>query len=129
MSAATIDILGYVGGILVASSAPMQLYKSCKYQSTRDLAWSWVALYVSGISLIFVYGIMANLPPIWIPLCLELSSTILLLGLKVKLDIIDHVEYSKDVACQTGEDLEIVGMKGVELMPRTNAEIEQRKLL
>ena len=125
MSSVTIDILGYVGGILVASSAPMQLYKSCKYQSTRDLAWSWLSLYISGISLIFVYGVMANLPPVWIPLCLELSSTFLLLGLKIKLDIVDSVEYSKDASCQTGEDLGAVGMKEVELTVRSSAEREK----
>ncbi len=53
--------------------------------------------------LIFVYAILADLPPVWCPIILEISASTLLLLLKVKLDVLDKKEYTSTTAVQTGE--------------------------
>jgi len=57
--------------------------------------------YISWISLLFIYAIIVELPPIWGPLCLEISSTLLLIILKVKLELIEHTVYTMEMSTQT----------------------------
>jgi uncharacterized protein with PQ loop repeat len=101
VSSIVIDALGYAGGSIVASSAPLQLYKSYITQKTGDIAWTWILSYITGILLIFVYAILLDLPPVYIPLCLEITSSSLLLMLKIKLDLLGKAEYTKEVSVQT----------------------------
>ena len=39
VSTLAIDVIGYVGGSVIALSSPMQLIKSWKTQRTGDIAW------------------------------------------------------------------------------------------
>ena len=101
MTPEAIDALGFIGGIVVASASPFQLYKCWKSQSARDISWYWGFNFVSGLILLFAYGVLLDLTPIWAPLCLELSSTCTMLALKAKLEIFDNRVYSYDVCTQT----------------------------
>jgi uncharacterized protein with PQ loop repeat len=96
-----IDVLGYAGGTIIALSAPSQLYKSWKTQSTRDIAWTLMCLYITGIYLLYIYAHLADIMPVWIPCTIEVTSSTLLFMLKFKLDYLDSVTYVKESSTQT----------------------------
>lgn len=66
-NAEVIDVIGTLGGCIIAISAPMQLYKSWESQSTKDISWLWISFYFCGITFLYAYAWMASLPPIWGP--------------------------------------------------------------
>jgi hypothetical protein len=101
-----LDFLGYIGAYAIAVSAPCQLYKSWKYQSTRDIAWPWMLNYFVGILMLWIYAVYNDIRPVWIPMCLEISSTVCLISLKLKLDVIYGQHYTEDMSSQTEEDVE-----------------------
>jgi uncharacterized protein with PQ loop repeat len=96
-----IDLIGYVGSSAVAVSAPLQLRKSWKSESTGDISWKWISSYLFGICLIFIYAIIEDLPPVWGPILLEITSSFMLLMLKVKYDLIQHKTYAVEMSTQT----------------------------
>ena len=103
VSTTVIDAVGFAGGITVASSAPFQLYKSWTTQSTRDISWFWISCYLLGVILIFIYSLLADLLPVRVPLCLEISASGALFLLKVKLDLVSKKQYCQEIGCQTGD--------------------------
>ena len=103
---AFVDALGFIGGITIALSAPLQLYRSCRTRSTKDISFGWITSYLVGIYLICVYGILARLPPIWGPVLLEIVCGTALMVLKVKLDLFEKKTYSRTIGTQTGLDVE-----------------------
>lgn len=96
-----IDLIGYIGGSIIASSMPLQVYQSYNRGSTYDISWKWLFGYVTGILLLFIYAHLKNIPPVWGPLCLEITSTFILILLKIKYDIIEHKVYSIEISTQT----------------------------
>jgi hypothetical protein len=109
-----IDLIGYIGSSAVAISAPLQLRKSWNRESTGDISWKWISSYLCGICLIFVYAVIEDLPPVWGPICLEISCSGMLLLLKIKYDIIQHKSYFVEMSTQTDpEDLKGGGLKAV----------------
>ena len=101
-----INLIGYLGGSIIASSMPLQVYQSWKRGTTNDISWKWLSGYITGISLLFIYAQLSNLPPVWGPLCLEISSTLMLILLKIKFDIIEHKVYTFNSSTQTDFDQE-----------------------
>lgn len=104
-----INILGYLGGTIIASSMPLQVYQAYSNGSTSDISWKWLTGYITGLTLIFCYAQLERLPPVWGPLCLEISSTLVLICLKIKYDVIDHRVYSCEIATQTDDNLLLIG--------------------
>ena len=94
-------MIGYIGSSTVAVSAPLQLHKSWQSGSTGDISWKWMLSYLFGVCLIFVYAIIEDLPPVWGPGLLEMSSSIMLLILKIKYDLIQHKTYAVEMSTQT----------------------------
>ena len=101
-----VDLIGYIGSSTVAVSAPLQLRKSWNRESTGDISWKWITTYLLGICLIFVYAVIEDLPPVWGPILLEISSSFLLLLLKIKYDLIQRKVYVVDMSTQTDFDLQ-----------------------
>ena len=96
-----IDLIGYIGSSAVALSAPLQLRKSWNRESTGDISWKWISSYLIGICLIFVYAVIENLPPVWGPICLEISCSFMLLLLKIKYDLVQQKTYFIEIGTQT----------------------------
>lgn len=96
-----VDLIGYIGSSAVAFSAPLQLRKSWKSESTGDISWKWITSYLLGISLILVYAVLEDLPPVWGPICLEISCSSMLLFLKIKYDLIQKKAYFVEMSTQT----------------------------
>ena len=112
-SSALIDTLGFLGSGIVAASAPLQLYKSCTSQSTKDLGWAYLLSYITGIYLIFVYALLADLPPIYVPICVEIVCATNTLFLKIKLDVLMKKKYSREFGTDTSEDKDSDSSKDV----------------
>eukprot|EP00944_MAST-04C_sp_MAST-4C-sp1_P003596 g3596.t1 len=72
---------------------------------TKDISFGWITSYLIGIYLICIYGILANLPPIWGPVLLEIFCGTALMVLKVKLDLFEKKSYSRTIGTQTGADV------------------------
>jgi MtN3 and saliva related transmembrane protein len=73
-----IDIIGYVAGILILISIIPQIIKSWKTKSTKDLSLERYLIYILGVVLWFVYGIILNNGPMII-----INSINFILGLSM----------------------------------------------
>ena len=97
------DAIGFIGGITVALASPFQLFKSVRTKSTRDISFGWITSYLLGIYLLFIYSFLSDLPPIWIPVLLEITCGTALFVLKIKLDIFENKSYTREIGTQTDE--------------------------
>lgn len=81
-----IDILGYIAGILIVVSLIPQIIKSWKTKSTKDLSLVRYLVYVSGVVMWLVYGIVINNGPMIVmnTINLTLASSVVYLKLKYK---------------------------------------------
>ena len=79
-----VDIIGYIAGLLILISIIPQIVKSWKTKSTKDISLLRYLIYVAGIMLWLIYGvILINGPMIIVnSINLILASTIVYLKLK-----------------------------------------------
>jgi len=79
-----VDIIGYLAGLLILISIIPQIIKSWKTKSTKDLSLPRYLIYVLGVVLWLVYGIvLLNGPMIVVnSINLILASTMVYLKLK-----------------------------------------------
>ena len=103
VSAAEIDAIGYIGGYVVALASPFQLLKGLRTWSTQDISWLWVSQFLCGLILLFVYGILSELPVIYIPISLEIACAFSILCLKTWIEVVEGKVYVHEAACQTEE--------------------------
>ena len=81
-----IDIIGYLAGTLVVLSLLPQIIKSWKTKSTKDLSLWRSVIYITGIGLWLIYGILISNGPLTYMniILLSFSLSILYLILKYK---------------------------------------------
>ncbi len=79
-----IDIIGYAAGFLILVSIIPQIIKSWKTKSTKDLSLSRYLIYLTGVLLWLIYGIVIiNGPMILInSINLVLASSVLYLKIR-----------------------------------------------
>jgi MtN3 and saliva related transmembrane protein len=79
-----VDIIGYLAGLLILVSIIPQIIKSWKTKSTKDISLLRYLIYVVGVILWLVYGIILHNGPMMIvnSINLFLASTIVYLKLK-----------------------------------------------
>ncbi|XOU94710.1 MAG: SemiSWEET family sugar transporter [Candidatus Kerfeldbacteria bacterium] len=88
----SIDVLGYVAGILVVISLLPQTIKSWKTKSTQDLSlWRYI-IYVVGLIIWIIYAIKIDNGPVAVMNGLGLILAISILYLKLKYGIKDKYE-------------------------------------
>ncbi len=61
-----IDIIGYAAGFLILISIIPQIIKSWKTKSAKDLSLLRYCIYIGGVALWLLYGIVLNNGPIMI---------------------------------------------------------------
>jgi len=81
---AMIDIVGYLAGTLVVLSLLPQIIKSWKTKSTGDLSLPRYIVYIVGVSLWLIYGILLPNYPMLIMNIAALSLALVMLYLKLK---------------------------------------------
>lgn len=80
------DIIGYVGGSILAIQNIPLLIRIWKRRSTGDLSYHTLAFFIIGGVLTIVYGIMIRAPPIYATLAFSLSTNVTILILKIMFD-------------------------------------------
>jgi MtN3 and saliva related transmembrane protein len=79
-----IEIIGFLAGILVASSSIPQILKSWRTKSTKDLSLGLMSLNLSGQILWIVYGVIISSLALVIMSSITLVFALSLLILKLK---------------------------------------------
>jgi MtN3 and saliva related transmembrane protein len=77
------DLIGYLAGVAMAISLSPQVIKVWKTRSARDISLAWVIIYVIGLSLWVLYGILIQALPMMIFSSVELAFALALLALKL----------------------------------------------
>lgn len=75
VSAAGINAIGAVGGVVLAACLTPQIYKIWKTRSARDLSYWYLIAYTVGLSLTAVYLILEKATVGWICLLVEIGTT------------------------------------------------------
>lgn len=79
-------ITGLVAGACTTLAFLPQVYKTWKTKSTKDLSFSWIAIFWTGLALWIIYGIMISQFPVilWNVISLILLSVLFFFKLKYK---------------------------------------------
>lgn len=77
------EIIGLLGGIVLASCLIPQIYLVFKTKNVESISLIWQALYIIGLSCTNIYGIYNNLIPVYIPGSIELFFLLILTLLKL----------------------------------------------
>lgn len=80
----SIEIIGYIAGILVAASLLPQVIKSWRTKSTRDIALSWSVINIAGQVLWIVYGFGIASSALIVMSGITLIMAVSLVALKLK---------------------------------------------
>ena len=79
-----IDVIGYIAGALIIASLIPQIIKSWKSRSTKDLSLVRYLVYVVGVIMWLVYGILLNNGPMIVMNTINLSLALSVVYLKLK---------------------------------------------
>jgi len=79
----SIQLTGYLAGIVFAVSLCPQVYKAWKTKSTRDISLIWNGLYILGILLYIIYGFGIKEMPLIVMNSIELFLAISLIIAKL----------------------------------------------
>jgi len=79
-----IDIIGYAAGTLILISIIPQIIKSWRTKSTKDLSLSRYIIYVTGVLLWLIYGLVLVNGPIIVINSINLSLASSVLYLKIR---------------------------------------------
>lgn len=80
------NIIGYVGGsILAIQNVPLVL-RIWNRRSTGDLSYHTLAYFIIGGTMTIVYGVLINAPPIYATLAFSLMTNVVILVMKVIFD-------------------------------------------
>ena len=80
----SVDIIGYIAGILIIVSLIPQIIKSWKSKSTRDLSLVRYLIYVAGVIMWLIYGIVLHNGPMIVMNTINLSLALSVVYLKLK---------------------------------------------
>ena len=78
------EIIGYVGGVLLAITSIPQIYRTFKTQKTDDISIYFIFLQIITCIFFLVYGILINANPIMAANSILLFELLLLLFAKIK---------------------------------------------
>ena len=80
----SVDIMGFIAGILVVISLLPQVIKSWKTRSTRDISiWRYI-IYIIGLVLWITYAIIIKNAPVAAMNSFGLVLALIILGLKIR---------------------------------------------
>jgi len=80
----TLELLGYLGGILVTISLAPQVIKSYKTKSTKDISIVYTVILLIGLALWVMYAVLNSIIPLTVFASIEFLFTLSLLVLKLK---------------------------------------------
>lgn len=77
------EIIGHVGGFLIAISLLPQLVKAYKTKSTKDLSLLWTLVLLIGLLLYAIYATKNNVVPLMVFASVEFFMVLILIFLKI----------------------------------------------
>lgn len=80
------QVLGYLGGCILAVQAVPQVVKVVQRRSAKDLSYMTIAFVLLGGSLTVAYGVLINEPPVFATVSFTVFMNMVLLFLKVYFD-------------------------------------------
>lgn len=80
----SVEIIGFIAGILVSISLLPQLIKSWKTKSTKDIAILWTLINISGQVMWIIYGFGIKSSSLIVMSSITLLASISILILKIK---------------------------------------------
>lgn len=75
-------LIGLVAGTLTTLSWLPQVFRAFRTRSTKDFAWSWFAMFGTGVGIWLIYGFCAAAPAVIAANALTLALVLGLAGLK-----------------------------------------------
>lgn len=82
----SVEILGFVAGIMVALSSLPQFIKSLKTKSTKDVSLLWLLVNITGQGLWIFYGYFKASPSLMVMSTITFFMVMAVLVLKLKYD-------------------------------------------
>ena len=79
-----LEIVGYLAGFIVAIALLPQVIKAWRTKSTKDISILWNLIFITGLILWVVYGIVNKILPLAIFASVEATMAASLLVLKLK---------------------------------------------
>ncbi len=80
----SLELTGYLAGIIMVVALMPQIIKSWKTKSTKDISIGWNSIYIFGLILWIVYGIGIKSYPLTFTVIVETILAISLLILKFR---------------------------------------------
>ncbi len=77
-------LLGFAAGLLTTTSFLPQVVKTWRTRSARDLSYGMIVLFISGITLWFLYGLQMRALPIILANGVTLLLLLILLVMKIQ---------------------------------------------
>ena len=77
-----VSVLGYAGGIVTTLGGVPQIVQMVKTKKTKDVSWGMLCLWVSGLSMTFIYAVCVSQPPVYLSASASLLMTVIMGGIK-----------------------------------------------
>ncbi|CAM9594573.1 unnamed protein product [Ectocarpus fasciculatus] len=81
------NIIGFVGGVVLATALLPQIYLAHSRKSTADISYLWQAVYTVGLLTLMIYYFHFRLWAVFYPMAFEFSSLMYLTGLKIYYEV------------------------------------------
>lgn len=82
----SLELVGYLGGFLIAVALAPQLIKTWKTKSAKDLSLLWTTISLIGLILYGIYAAINTVLPLLTFAAIESIMIIILITLKIKYD-------------------------------------------
>ncbi|MCX6818059.1 MAG: PQ-loop domain-containing transporter [Candidatus Aenigmarchaeota archaeon] len=82
----TLELVGYIGGFLIAVALAPQLVKTWKTKSAKDISLLWTAVSLMGLISYGIYAAINTILPLLVFATIESVMVIFLISLKIKYD-------------------------------------------
>ena len=96
MNEEAIEILGTIGGTMIALSLLPQVIHTFRTKSAGDISYVYQGIYIIGITFVNLYAITFELWPVYIPCIMEETFIVTLTIQKLLYDHNDRVEKRKE---------------------------------
>jgi MtN3 and saliva related transmembrane protein len=81
-----LELIGYLGGFLIAVALLPQIIKTFKTKSAKDISILWTSVLLIGLFLYAVYAAKNTILPLLVFATVEFIMTTILVFLKIKYD-------------------------------------------
>jgi hypothetical protein len=113
LSQRDLEILGYVGGGVLALCLIPQIARLAVNRSARDVSALWSLAYMVGLALTFVYLYFQGAIAAWIPLIVEMAGCVAILALKIAFDCTPWGERQGEAAAEKRRLRRLAGKGGM----------------